>query len=589
MEKKKYSLKKSLVAFGLLFATMFAFLFTYFGNTIGFTKTVVSAENETIETTETNNNEAFEVLNYVDISQEDYVFSSSDFSDDYNSTQTNYALFTNRTVSITCTMQTDDNNRFSININSKTTPEQLSEYIYTNPTTGKISYVLDLNGKTDDVENYVYINITKYYPRTSTNPTAYSRTFDFKFFVIQTPVNFEKENSDTTKKFISWNYIYNGISVDATAPTDGETYNTLNLTFPSGTKLNPVYVKFVYCGETYVVYRYSETRDGETITKTYNASTNQELIIDKLVFSKSGTYNVYIYDKTVENNCPNKNYFEYSFIIKNPTSSFYIHAHKSDGTSIMNEQITNDSVVVDFVNFRDIKDQVSQIKITRSYQPTLSQNISEETSYSAKELPSSLEFELDGTYNIEILNNRGIAIYKIEFIILKNIRSSFEIDGVSYRINENEPSNTTKEFDIVRTVYSSYNDTIEGKSSYNFNLIVARSAPNIVGINNNARSQDPVRLRVYGVGTINVYATLDGNQMMLSKDEYSNGDSLQTFTEQGKYFIKITDEMGSVTTKTFTITVKLNTASIILISLASAFVVFLIVFIIVSRGKVKVR
>lgn len=589
MEKKKYSIRKSLVAFGLLFATMFAFLFTYFGNTIGFTKTVVSADVETVETAGEENNEDFEVLDYVDISQEGYVFSSSDFSNDYNSTITNYALFTNRTVSITCTMQTDENNRFSININSKTTPEQLAEYVYTNPTTGKVSYVLDLNGKTDDVENYVYISITKYYPRTSTNPTAYSRTFDLKFFVIQTPINFEKENSDTTKKFISWNYTYYGVQIDATAPTNGETYSTLNLTFPSGTRLNPVFVKFIYCGETYTVYRYSYEDNGETITKTFNAATDQEITIDKLEFSKSGTYDVYIYDKTIENNCPNKNYFEYNFIIKNPTNSFYMSAHHEDGTIIMNEQITNESVIIDFVNFRDIKDQVNEIKVTRSYHPTLSQNISEEKYYSANELPAFLEFTLDGTYNIEIRNRRGISIYDIEFIILKSIRSSFEIDGVSYRINADEPSNATKEFDIVRTVYTTYNDILAGKTSYTFNLIVARSAPNITGVNNNARTQDSVNLRVYGVGNIQVYATLEGNQMMLGKDEYTNGEKLPTFTEQGKYFIKITDEMGSVTTKSFTITVKLNTASIILISLASAFVVFLIVFIIISRGKVKVR
>ena len=118
--------------------------------------------------------------------------------------------------------------------------------------------------------------------------------------------------------------------------------------------------------------------------------------------------------------------------------------------------------------------------------------------------------------------------------------------------------------------------------------MVARSAPNIVGIANNDRTQDNVSLRVYGVGTIDVYVSLNGAQMMIDT-KYENGSRLPTFTEQGNYFVRITDEMGSTITRSFTITMKLNTASIILIVIAAVAIVGLIVFIIVSRGRVKVR
>ena len=93
-------------------------------------------------------------------------------------------------------------------------------------------------------------------------------------------------------------------------------------------------------------------------------------------------------------------------------------------------------------------------------------------------------------------------------------------------------------------------------------------------------------LRVHGVGKIEVKVTHNGKTETYTK---TNRQYLGTFTEQGKYFIQITDQMGNSVTKSFTITIKLNTSSIVLIGVAAGSLLGLIVFIIISRSKVKVR
>ncbi|MBQ3158371.1 MAG: hypothetical protein IJB98_01615, partial [Clostridia bacterium] len=68
-----------------------------------------------------------------------------------------------------------------------------------------------------------------------------------------------------------------------------------------------------------------------------------------------------------------------------------------------------------------------------------------------------------------------------------------------------------------------------------------------------------------------------------------NGEEIGSFSEPGKYFIKITDEMGTTITKNFTITIKMNGAAIALIAIGLAVVLIVIVVAIVSRSRVKVR
>lgn len=590
--------KNSLIASLLLFASLFAIFFACIS--ICFTPLSISVAEETVspvaDEDKTEKKDIFEILDYFDISQEGYVFKKNDFITNYGSNGNSLALYTNRTVTINTVEPANGNltYTFSVAINSLTTIKQLEDngYIYRDPLNNEIiSYVLDINGKTDDIENYIYLNLEIHYPPSEDRPGGYNETLELPFYIVQTPTNFEKENSSATNEFILWKYVYNNQPITTTAPGNGETFTTLNLTFPSGTKLNPVYVKFIYCGEHYEIYRYSYEEAGEKITKTFNSANDEEIDITELSFNKSGTYTVRIFDKTVNSSCPNKNFYEYKFIIKNTslsTDGFFINAQDESGNPIMNGQYTNSNVTTIFENWTsDFKSQVNKITVIRAYQPSISENIPVEKTYLPEELPSSLTFSEDGTYDIKFENRRGDILSEYKFVITKSIKTSFKIGDTIYRIADDEASNETKEFSIDNTATSTYNGIL-GKTNFSFNILVARSEPSIVGVSNNERTSNAVNLKVYGVGKIDVYISLNGTQMML-ETEYENGGRLPTLTEQGSYFIKVTDEMGSVTTKTFTVTMKLNTASIILIVIASIALVGLVVFIIFSRGKVKVR
>lgn len=592
---EKMAKNNKIIASVLLFATLFAMFFACIS--LCFTPLSVSVAEETTNASTvadetTNENSNFSVLDYVDISQEGYVFSKSDFSEYENPNYTgyHYAIFTNKTVTINEKLTDRSTQAFKITINSYSGESALDKngYIYRNDTTG-ISYVLDINGKTNDVLSSVQIEITLTYSATPQYPGGRKETLILSFSVIQTPVNFEKENSNATNNFILWNYTHKNQEITTTAPGSGETFETLNLTFPAGTQLNPVYVEFIYCGEHYLIYRYKDPTTGEVLT--FNSIGNQLLNnISTLTFDKSGTYTVRIFDKTINSNCPDKNFYEYSFIISNSslsTSGFYVNAVDENNNPIMSGQYTNSNVHLDFVNYNKIKSQVYQITVIRAYQPSLSENIPITTTYTPDDLPSSITYSEDGTYDIKFENRRGDILFEYKFVITKSIKTSFKIGDSVYEVGSNEASNVTKEFTINSSASSTYND-IEGNTNFSFTIFVARSEPSIVGIANNERTQGNVNLRVYGVGQIDVYVSLNGAQMMI-ETKYENGGKLPTFTEQGSYFVKITDEMGSTITRSFTITMKLNTASIILIVIAAVTLVGLIIFIIISRGRVKVR
>lgn len=594
MEK---TMKKNNTIFNLMiFATLFAIVLACMLICLTPQKVVlaeepVSSQEESVatETATTSDDKLTDLLFYFDISQEDYVFSSDDFVCEQtvkDGTLSNkFTIFTNQTVTVSLKNTNTETRTTTMADSSKTTQTF-------QPKSG------------EDTETRVFLEI-RHTIRTKNGYTYSSQ--EFVFYIIQTPTNFNKKSSDLN--FIKWTYSYNNTLFNLVSPEQGQTYKTLVLTFPAGTELNPIFVDFVYNGEHYSIYKYLNSSTKETIVKN---AVDDSIIqnIDELVFSKSGKYQVKIYDKTSTSKCPDKNYVEYSFDIQNTsldTRGFYINPHTQDGTTLMTGQFTNDDVIVDFVNFKDIKGKVSKITIIRAFQPTINENVSQDTTYLPNELPSSLTFSEDGTYYIKLENRQGDTLASYEFIITKSIKNSFQINDQEYFITDEEASNKTKEFNIVNTLSSTYDFkgviedgsniltnpasetvSISGKTENEFNLLVARSEPNISGIANNERTQDNVYVRVYGVGSISVFVTMNGTQMMIPT-EYVNGGQLPTFTEQGKYFIRITDEMGSTVTKSFTITMKLNTASIILIVLACVVAFVLIVFFIVSRGRVKVR
>lgn len=518
------------------------------------------------------------------ITQDGKVFSEADFIP-YTFKETTYkAIFTNKTITLNLVKTGYVLDGFSVSTTSFDGDNVIELGI--SPTTqvtdnnGKVTsrYVFDVTALSEDTQQLIYVSYRS-------QGTVYS----FKFMLIQTKTDI------ITDPNMYWTYNLN-YQAKVKAPTNNVVYPPISLYLPNtGTALNPIYVRFSYLGEMFTVYKIGNN--------FYNAFDNSSLDIDYLLFDQSGQYTVEIYDKTAEylilntetqtentEKIEHSNYFIYNFSVKNITdvrSSFYIHAHNYDGELIANNQVSNSDVLVDFVNIEDLKyaQIIDSIVVTKSWKPSTNEILSEQTVYSDN-IPSSLLIDQDGSYNITAYDKDGEEIKMYEFIIIKTIRNYFEMNGEVYRIGPDEPDNTYRTKTFNSSIESSYNN-IYGQTNYSFNVTIAKSNPGISGIGNNGTKAGNLTLTIFGVGKINVEVTFEGNET--KSYVVQNGQKLEKLTEPGEYLVKITDEMGTTITKTFTLTVKRNTAAKIIIIVGICLAVTLVVVIVLKRSKVKVR
>jgi len=524
------------------------------------TETQISlAETQEQTQEETNAKKITGLFDYIALTQDGKVFKEEDFMITRlpGSSQDYYTIYTNKTISLSVVYEMKLYDTFSMAVNNtiKSKDSTINGIDY---------YILDASKISSDTAHIVALD---FYVK--------SQAVSFKFLVVQTQDNFEINDN------LSWEFTSRNSTEFIKTPTNNVTYPALTLHTPSGTDINPIFIKFKFLGKDYLVYNIGG--------KFYNSFNNQELSFtdNKMLFNQSGTYTVEIYDNT-HLTLEDGNHYKYDFNIKNNTISdysvFYIHA-LCNNNIVTDEQIANDNIVVNFVNINDIINQLDRIIITKSWNPTGGEFLSKETIYQ-NNFPQSLTFTEDGTYNIQVITKDGTIINQFDFVLIKEIKTYFEQkDGHRYEIGKNEKNNTSRTFYITETIDSSYGE-IESTTTYTFKITVAKSAPTINGIKNNQRTQNKVNLTVEGVGHINVSVTQDGKTSTL---HYTNSGKLPSLTEPGKYFIKITDQMGTTVTKSFTITLKMNTASLVLIIIAAITLITFIVTIIVSRTKIKVR
>lgn len=563
---------------------------------------------------------------YISISQEDKTYKkSSDFLTYQDGYDTYNAIYTNKTVTLTLKSPPSsylDGFNFNVTKHTSAGSETLSDAgsnsIIDDAATlnteekgltkrevftkrfGKYSNFVSRENNVDRTYHQFSFSTTKL-----TEDTKYhihilyslnnGKRYDLNLIIIQTQTDFVVNSG------ISWNYEKDFQSLNVTAPTNGQTYPILNLNLPqTGTELNPIYVRFTYLGEVFTVYKIGKNLYNSFDNKLIkNPTITNDQNDNNVTFMQSGTYTVEIYDKTSLKGS-SQNYLKYNFTVVNTTSNsskFYIHTHHNNAekTLVANGQVSNQDVVVDFVNLNSIISNVGSINVTKSYKPSVGENISEVTEYT-KNIPSTLTFNKDGTYNITVLNKSGNEIKMYEFIIIKTFRSYFEYEGKVYEIGANEPKNTFKTETFTSTKYSTYNMSqtlnyndakIESKNSYNFNVTIAKSDPSISGIGNHGKKAGKLTLTIYGVGKINVEVTHDGGEPITYTVE--NGEKLPKLTEAGKYNVKITDEMGTTITKSFTLTVKRNTAAKLVIILGIGLAAVIGLVIMLKRGKVRVR
>lgn len=528
------------------------------------------------------------IFTYITISQEDYVFKSEDFyrgEDDEN-----YTLYTNKALSITANYQLGSSiseNRLTISYDNvpicekNIVNEEAEDHVLIVDGVPHFFFKLGTHESTTEIR----ISVINY------QGAEITLTFD----LVQIPFDFRQGTQ------ISWQFIDDkSLPKNVNALTNDCAYSPLTLSIPDGTQLNPIYVKFIYCGETFSLYSIKGV--------LFNGQTDAPLNFDEMHFDVSGTYTVEIYDNTMKSNSSTKNYYKTNFTIDNRQSAstlFYFNAYVENRSRIiMDGQITNDKTIVEFVNLGAtmVKNHVSKIVVTRYYGPDQNSQISVPTEYDNKKIESEilrsndattgyLEFDQDGIYIIEVNFDSASANQKktFSFNLIKSIRTYLKVDDYEYTLSDSEASNTIKRYDTdmkVETHYTSSLSPLTSYSEYSFYVNIARSAVSIDGVKNNARKSGSVDLVVRGVGTLNVDITHDGKTYTR---QFQSGDNIPTFSERGKYVIRVTDEMGMTTQKTFSITAKMNAAATVLIILAGVVLLFGIVFIIISRMKVKVR
>ncbi len=542
------------------------------------------------------------IFDYLKISQDGngddlgYTFTAKDFVDTKVNSSAPATLYTNRTITIYV-----DTSALSLDTGDTYTLIDGSTYLARNGivVSDGNQRLHEINGK-----NYFVFDITELESDTATriffSVTHGGETNTFEFMLVQTLTNFQRGG-------ISWSFNENNATEKViTSPSFEHTYSPITLYLPSASELNPITVRFTYCGEVFEIYK-----KGDTL---YNPSLEAEnkdgkLPFKNMTFDVSGTYTVEIFDKTYNKNNSANNYMVYVFNVENSTTEldrFYFNAHLEDGTIIMNRQITNEKTSVEFVNINNprILEQIQRIEVERIAR-TANENISTTTTYLESQIRdiiqnqnSTLSFEEDGNYSIRVYTHDSLstASKTFNFRILKNISNQFIIDNTEYNVDDDALDNETRRVNITRTTTTSYESKtcpVTSRTSYEFYILIARSAPRIDGVNDKARVSGNVDLTVSGVGKLQVTITQDGKTTTREFDteegNTANNHLLQTFSTPGHYVISIQDEMGSIMTKSFTIKVKMNTAAMILLIIAGVVVALVIVFIIFSRMRVKVR
>lgn len=398
---------------------------------------------------------------------------------------------------------------------------------------------------------------------------------------------------------------------------------------------------------------YIDKLDKDNLTDGQNANGEIEGVftaienIITLNFSESGEYKVRIYDNTyigtkptafnddcINSTYPLANLQEYNFNVANLNNNngFYCTAvtttpKTDENGSIIDGQFNKTYIVAD-VDYTTTRPEISRQRVNgnvtvtfynlsnvqeitnESYHVETGGNvIPQETIWSsstsnANKFTYTLEDE--ASYNIRITFKNG-SVKLFMFQILKGVHAIYDFEGTTYPL-----ANANIQYNIVTTyplsqsymknedydnclVYAGMG--IGGYVENVFKLNIAKSAPTITGINNNARSTSAVALTLTGVATqeagMKVRVIKDGsvilNTTVYNTDEEKALTYSLNYSNVGNYTIELTDAMNNTTQLRFSITTQQNAAGIILIIIGCVLGALAIIFIIRVRSKVSVR
>ncbi len=446
------------------------------------------------------------------------------------------------------------------------------------------------NGVTNNISggNYTYIEYTG-------NGERIALTISFKtIYIVQTKINFNSAS------VASWNNMY--------SPVHNSSYNNMNIKFNDdiASVESPLYINMNYNGQKFdIVYNGTNFKSNDSeFTLTDNV----------LPLIAAGPYTIEIFDGSYFTGSSKANYLKYSFNINPDEDSqekFYVGLSKfylsittesgdilSTGTfhnghdAVTSYEYVNESITISLNNLTyPIKQLFDQLVITKSFNEG-SNHYNQQTYYSIndlEDLDNKIVLTEHGDYTVSLQkDNNIIDCYTTKFYIFKDIQQSGEI--INGTIYTSSNINRIEDKDISGLVrnryYISDGNYIFGSHTSTAIIQVVDARASISGIENNAATTDNVTLTVNGAGTIKVETIFNGSQLT---PEYRQNDGKITFNSAGTYYVKITDEMGNVVTRSFKINTKMNAATIALIAVGAATLAILSLFIFFTRRKVKVR
>ena len=578
-------------------------------NNLSFNKSM-ALETKTYYSTAEKDSTVNQALEAISITQDGYVFSAKDFEIRTVNNEKRYFLYVNTAITIR-------------NIASNT----LLTYQYgafVNNLQSNEAFTIQMGALASssfDVQLQTYYLLTQSYGPKLT------------FTLVQTPINF-----DTTTAF-NWK---DNNSDTVIAPSKVRPYSTqLTLSTIAGTQESPIFVDFYYNGEFYSLYNVEG--------KFYNTLTHNQIKQTQLAFNIPGQYEVHIYDKTCMaalktvtlwpkdpqkeqsllafdktrtgySGYANARSFEFSVVNNSSADNIYVIAKSDSDKLIVSGQTVNSQVKIQFYNL--LNANIGKIEVLKHHTGLRGDNIPEtEILYSkdgtgkylvlssffesdSQNTPISIPYKDDGSYVVNIYDKAGNKIWDkpFEFIILTDIHNSYDglssteralvpEDNIAYPINQTKTYVTTYKgiTELVPAGENQFTEVdLQSSTTSSYVVKLARANCSIEGINHGDKVQGEVSLTINGVGKINVTVYKDGLESEQKVITKTNGNPL-VYSEVGKYKVIAVDEMGTVLTKSFTIRQTYGGATIALIVIGAVAAVLLVVMIIRTRTKIKVR
>lgn len=506
-----------------------------------------------------------------------------------------------------------------------------------------------------------------------------SRSYDLNF--LKPVVQFANAENPIV------NFTCNGLDAGNSAYSDTtirreQSYNSVSIDFLNNdyTEENPLYFKINYNGFTYDFEFYSKmyneenllfvnyldnVRDAnnkflatglvkdssdqyvlDTTDKVYAYMNENQLNQFTLEFSKTGRYEIEIYDSTYVYGVENANYYSTSFYIRDVNKSafdnIYIIAQTQDDQAndieyIVSTSTLNHNVKATIKNLTNLgtdaggqpiklENVLEKIVVTKTIFVG-GENVHTYETYTPADILKlvvngdlTFTYSEDAIYQIEIFKKDNPNAYKYyEFTIVKLTKVTFSVpilneDGEATKdangktLLRNDSASTAYltdvhnyEMNILSTMdlsikfsvsVSTFDETLKktyvNKYSISYGVEQVSIEEYEPVVEEGEEVVDALDIVCYGVGDLTITVHCNGKETVYTLNSEKKKNTL-SFTEYGTYTIKIVDSMGTTETYVFEFEKKLNMSAIILIVLSSIIVLVVVLFILKARSKLATR